>query len=89
MVMVLEGAVSRLCVSKEPVRSKVTESLDDMARTPTLLMRGAERRKNREAAFDAIIADDYCLSAQYLLLLPLKFQSLYFGTVDCNCRMKN
>ena len=69
--MVSLGAVSRLCVSKEPVRSKVTVSDDDIVRKaprkrPLLLREDAaavaavgmmERRKKSDAAFVAIMVD--------------------------------
>lgn len=60
MVMVSEGDVSRLCVSKEPVRSKVTVS-EDMGRRAVRregVVAVAERRRRREAALLANII--YC-----------------------------
>ena len=49
MVMVSEGDVSRLCVSKEPVRSKVTVSEDMGRKAVRREGMAAVRRTRREA----------------------------------------
>ena len=49
MVMVSEGDVSRLCVSKEPVRSKVTVSEDMGRKAVRREGMAAVRRMRREA----------------------------------------
>ena len=56
MVMVSEGEVSRLYVSKLPVRSKVAVSVD-IGRDRARKVGVAVRLRRREAALDANIVD--------------------------------